>query len=281
MTLTPENLHESTEAAVASIREASRLVPEAAIILGTGLGGLAARIEVETSIDYDRIPHFPVSTVESHHGRLILGRLGGRPVVAMQGRFHLYEGYRAIEVAFPVRVMQRLGARELYVSNACGGMNPQYAERDLMMIADHLHFQGRNPLRGRNDERFGPRFVDLLDAYDPGLRARARTIAREEGIPLQEGIYSCVTGPNLETRAEYRMLRWAGADVVGMSTVPEVLAARHMGMKVFACSVVTDMCFPEALAVADISRIIANAMEAEPRLTRLLERLIGEGGAQG
>lgn len=280
MTLTPENLHESAAQTVAAIRARSSLVPEAAIILGTGLGGLAAKIEIEQAIEYDALPHFPVSTVESHHGRLLLGTLGGRPVVAMQGRFHLYEGYRAIEVAFPVRVMHMLGARELYVSNACGGMNPTFHERDLMMIADHVHLQGRNPLRGSNDERFGARFVDLLDAYDPGLRARARTIARDEGIRLREGIYAAVTGPNLETRAEYRMLRFTGADVVGMSTVPEVLAARHMGMKVFAASVVTDMCFPEALAVADIGKIIANAMEAEPRLTLLLERLIGEGGVR-
>lgn len=275
MGLSQAQVFDAASAATAAIRRIlGDFVPEAAIVLGTGLGGLAKRIELVHSIPYEAIPHFPLSTVESHAGRLLVGTLGGRRVVAMQGRFHLYEGYDPIEVTFPIRVLKLLGATELYLSNACGGMNPMYQAKDLMMIADHIHLQGVNPLIGPNDERFGPRFVDLLHAYDPGLRARAGAIARDEGFVLHEGIYVCVAGPNLESRAEYRMLRAMGADVVGMSTVPEVIVARHMGMKVFAVSVVTDMCLPDALEVADIAHIIANANQAEPKLTRLLERLV-------
>lgn len=278
MALSQETLYDSAQECLEAIRRQTDFTPEVGIVLGTGLGGLVGEIDLVAEIPYQDLPHFPAPTVISHEGRLLFGTLGGRKVAAMQGRFHLYEGYDALQVTFPIRVLKLLGADELYLSNACGGMTPTFQERDLMMIADHVHLQGENPLVGSNDERFGPRFVDLLHAYDPGLRKRARRIAQEEGIPLQEGVYSCVTGPNLESRAEYRMLRWTGADVVGMSTVPEVLVARHMGMKVFACSVITDLCFPDALEVADISRILANAAEAEPRLTRLMSRLIGEGG---
>lgn len=276
MDLTPETLYECAQESLAAIRKRTDMVPEVGVVLGTGLGGLGKEITPECVIPYQEIPHFPPPTVLSHEGQLIVGRLGDRRVVAMQGRFHLYEGYSALQVTFPVRVMKLLGASSLFLSNACGGMNPMFAERDLMMIADHIHLQGQNPLIGFNDERFGPRFVDLLDAYDPELRRRAHRIALEEGIRLHEGIYVAVAGPNLESRAEYRMLRGTGADVVGMSTVPEVLVARHMGMPVFACSVVTDMCFPEALEVAEIGRIIANAEAAEPGLTKLMSRLIAE-----
>lgn len=279
MALTQETLWDAAQEALAAIREVTQASPGAAIVLGTGLGGLVGELEVATEIPYEEIPHFPLSTVESHTGKLIFGTLGGAEVVAMQGRFHLYEGYSPIEATFPIRVMKLLGAETLYVSNACGGMNPMYRECDLMMIGDHIHLQGSNPLVGSNDERWGPRFVDMLDAYDPELRARAKEIAREEGFRLQEGTYVCVAGPNLETRAEYRMLRWSGADVVGMSTVPEVIVARHMGMRVFACSVVTDMCHPEALEVAELEHIIANAGKAEPQLTKLLARLVAEGAS--
>ncbi len=274
MSLSQENLYEAAETSVAAIRKVSDWTPEVGIVLGTGLGGLVNEIDIVAEITYEKIPHFPPPTVLSHEGRLLLGSIGGRKVVAMQGRFHLYEGYSSVQVTFPVRVMKLLGAQELFLSNACGGIDPTLSEQDLMVISDHVHFQGENPLIGKNDERFGPRFVDLLHCYDPELRKQAKAIAREEGIRLAEGIYGCVTGPNLESRAEYRMLKWADATVVGMSTVPEVLVARHMGMKVFACSVVTDMCLPDNLAVADIQHIIANAEAAEPKLTVLMKRLI-------
>lgn len=277
MPLSPEKLYECSDETLAAIRRRTDFEAEVGIVLGTGLGGLVEKIAIEEEIPYEDLPHFPPPTVLSHEGRLILGAIGGRKVAALQGRFHLYEGYDARQVTFPIRVLKRLGAGQLFLSNACGGMNPQYRERDLMVVADHVHLQGENPLIGANDERFGPRFVDLLDAYSPRLRAAAKRIAREEKMRLNEGVYACVAGPNLETRAEYRMLRWCGADVVGMSTVPEVLVARHMGMEVFACSVITDLCFPEALEVADIGKIIANAEVAEPGLTRLMERLVAEG----
>ena len=280
MALTPETLYDQAQESLAAIRAKTDFEPEVGIVLGTGLGGLVEAIEVVEEIPYSEIPHVPPPTVLSHEGRMLLGTLGGRKVAALQGRFHLYEGYTPLQVTFPVRLLKLLGAGQLFLSNACGGMNPQYKERDLMLIADHVHLQGENPLIGHNDDRFGPRFVDLLDCYSPRLRKQAKQIAREEKIHLNEGVYSCVTGPNLETRAEYRMLRWTDADVVGMSTVPEVLVARHMGMEVFACSVVTDLCFPEALEVAEISKIIANAEAAEPALTKLMSRLIAEGAPE-
>jgi purine-nucleoside phosphorylase len=251
--------------------------PDAAVILGTGLGALAGRITVEASIDYGDIPGFPLSTVESHAGRLLCGTLAGKTVVAMQGRFHRYEGYSLSQVTFPVRVLRALGAETLIVSNACGGMHPLWAPGDLMLIADHINLLGDNPLVGPNDDRLGPRFPDMSEPYDPALRASARAVALEHGITLREGVYVAVPGPNLETRAEYRYLRGIGADVVGMSTVPEVIVAIHAGMRVLGVSIITDQCLPDALEPASVEKIIAVASRAEPNLTTLiggvLERL--------
>jgi purine-nucleoside phosphorylase len=244
--------------------------PAAAIILGSGLGALGREIDVEATVDYREIPGFPLSTVESHAGRLLCGTLGGKPVVAMQGRFHRYEGYSLQQVTFPVRVLRALGAETLVVSNACGGMNPLWSAGDLMLIADHINLLGDNPLIGPNDDRLGPRFPDMSMPYDASLRALAREVALAAGITLREGVYAAVAGPNLETRAEYRMLRTCGADVVGMSTVPEVIVAVHGGMRVLGLSIITDMCLPDALEPASFDKIIGVANEAEPRLTAVV-----------
>ena len=268
------SLFDRVQAAAEVVRRRSALVPEVGIILGTGLGGLAREIAVEAEVPYAEIPGFPLSTVETHAGKLLLGRLAGRPVVAMQGRFHRYEGYDLQQVTFPVRVMHALGARTLVVSNACGGMNPLWAPGDLVLLSDHINLLGDNPLVGPNDERLGPRFPDMSAPYDPELRTLARTVALDLGIVLREGVYVAVAGPNLETRAEYRMLRAVGADVVGMSTVPEVIVAGHQGMRTVGISIITDQCLPDALEPADIGRIIATAGRAEPRLTRLIIALV-------
>lgn len=272
--MTYPNLADSIDGAVAAVRRHTALVPEIGIILGTGLGGLAEVIEVESAVPYDTIPGFPISTVESHAGRLLLGRLAGRPVVAMQGRFHRYEGYRLDQVTFPVRVMHALGAGVLLVSNACGGMNPLWQPGDLMLIEDHINLLGDNPLIGINDEALGPRFPDMSEPYDAGLRAIARQAAVDLQVTLREGVYVGIPGPNLETRAEYRMLRTIGGDVVGMSTVPEVIVANHAGMRVMGVSIITDQCLPDALEAASIERIIAVAKKAEPSLTRLVTRVV-------
>ena len=273
MTVAPP-LFDRIETAAAVVRKRSSVRPDVAIILGTGLGGLAEQIDVEASISYEQIPGFPLSTVETHAGRLLLGRLGKRSVVAMQGRFHRYEGYGLAEVTFPVRVLHALGARSLIVSNACGGMNPLWAPGDLVLLSDHINLLGDNPLVGANDERLGPRFPDMSAPYDPELRTLARAAALDLGIVLREGVYLAVPGPNLETRAEYRMLRTMGADVVGMSTVPEVIVANHTGMRTLGISIITDQCLPDALEPADIGRIIATARQAEPSLTRLISALV-------
>jgi purine-nucleoside phosphorylase len=273
MTATP-GLFDRVQSAASVVRKGTALKPEVAIILGTGLGGLANEIAVEASIPYEQIPGFPLSTVESHAGRLLLGRLANRPVVAMQGRFHRYEGYGLPEVTFPVRVMHAMGAGTLIVSNACGGMNPLWAPGDLVLLSDHINLLGDNPLIGPNDDRLGLRFPDMSAPYDPELRAMAREAALELGITLREGVYAAVAGPNLETRAEYRMLRVMGADVVGMSTVPEVIVASHEGMRTVGISIITDQCLPDALEPADISQIIETARRAEPSLTRLITRLV-------
>jgi purine-nucleoside phosphorylase len=268
------SLYDQIQSAVAAIRARTGARPDVAIILGTGLGGLAKEIRADTVIPYEELPGFPLSTVETHAGRLILGQLGGRSVVAMQGRFHRYEGYSLREVTFPVRVMHALGASTLIVSNVSGGMHPLWAPGELVLISDHINLLGDNPLLGPNDERLGPRFPDMSDPYDPELRGLARTVALELGITLREGVYVAVTGPNLETRAEYRMLRAMGADVVGMSTVPEVIVAVHERLRVLGLSIITDQCLPDALEPADITRIIETAGRAEPSLTRLVTRLV-------
>jgi purine-nucleoside phosphorylase len=272
--ITAASLFDRIQAAAEVVRARSTLVPEVGIVLGTGLGGLVREITVEAEVPYESIPGFPLSTVESHAGRLLLGRLGGRPVVAMQGRFHRYEGYDLQQVTFPIRVMYALGARTLVVSNACGGMNPLWAPGDLVLLSDHINLLGDNPLVGANDERLGERFPDMSAPYDPALRSLARAVALELGITLREGVYAAVPGPNLETRAEYRMLRTMGADVVGMSTVPEVIVARHQGMRTLGISIVTDQCLPDALEPAAIGRIIETAGRAEPHLTRLTTHLV-------
>ena len=268
---------ESVEHAASAVRARFTRRPDVGIILGTGLGRLGAEIDIASTIDYHDIPGFPLSTVESHAGRLLCGRLGGKTVVAMQGRFHRYEGFSLQQVSFPVRVLKALGAETLVVSNACGGLNPLWAAGDLMLIADHINLLGDSPLIGPNDDRLGPRFPDLSAAYDPALRDVARAVAASRGIRLREGVYVAVAGPNLETRAEYRFLRGIGADAVGMSTVPEVLVAVHAGMRVLGISIITDMCLPDALEPATLERIIAVANRAEPGLTELvrgvLERL--------
>src|SRR3954463_2878569 len=253
--------------------------PLVGIVLGTGLGALAHEIEAEAILPYPDIPHFPRSTVESHKGQLVCGTLAGHSVVAMEGRFHLYEGYTAAQVTFPIRVMKELGCRYLIVSNACGGLNPLYRKGDLMAIEDHINLLGHNPLIGPNDERLGPRFPDMIEPYDRALQALAMHAALEENIAAQRGVYLAVTGPNLETRAEYRFLRAIGADVVGMSTVPEVIVAVHCGLRTLGFSIVTDMCLPDALKPVSIEEIIAVANEAELKLRtivrRVLERLEG------
>jgi purine-nucleoside phosphorylase len=268
---------DAAERAADVIRARFSVRPDAAIILGTGLGRLAAEIEQPVIVPYEEIPGFPVSTVESHAGRLLCGTLGARTVVAMQGRFHRYEGYSLQQVTFPVRVLQALGANTLVVSNACGGLNPAWTAGDLMLITDHINLLGDSPLIGPNDDRLGPRFPDLSAPYDPALGALARDAAAAKGIALREGVYVAVAGPNLETRAEYRFLRAIGADVVGMSTVPETIVAVHAGMRVLGLSIITDMCDPDALEPATVERIIAVANGAEPSLTTVvrgvLERL--------
>lgn len=271
-------LYDRIEQAAAAVRGRSTITPQVAIILGTGLGGLVKEIETEVAIPYQEIPGFPLSTVESHAGRLLIGRLKGTPVVAMQGRFHRYEGYSLQQVTFPVRVMHALGARTLVVTNVSGGMHPLWAPGDLVLISDHINLLGDNPLIGRNDDRLGPRFPDMSDPYDSALRAKVRGLALEQGVTLREGVYVSVPGPNLETRAEYRMLRAMGADIVGMSTVPEVIVAVHQGMRVTGLSIITDQCLPDALVPAKLEHILAVAGKAEPHLTRLVAAFVGQLG---
>jgi purine-nucleoside phosphorylase len=264
------DVRRALDEAVGAIRGAGDWSPELGIILGTGLGALIRDIRIDAELEYAEIPHFPVSTVESHSGRLIFGKLEGRSVVAMQGRFHFYEGYTLQQVSFPVRVMQKLGVETLFVSNACGGMNPIYRRGDLMRIDDHINLIGDNPLRGPNIDELGPRFPDMSEPYDRALGDLADRVALEAGVRMHVGVYVAVAGPNLETRAEYRFLRTIGADVVGMSTVPEVIVARHAGMRVLGISIVTDECFPDALHPVDVSEIIRVAGDAEPRMTAVM-----------
>ncbi len=265
-------IHESVD----YIKQQTDVVPRIGIILGTGLGRLVGEIKIIKSIPYARIPHFPVSTVESHKGQLIFGSLSGKKVVAMQGRFHYYEGYSTQEITHPVRVMKFLGIKLLIISNACGGLNPLFAAGDLMIITDHINLLPGNPLRGPNDESVGPRFPDLYNCYDRNLIKLVEEIARDEKTPVKKGIYVALQGPNLETAAEYRFLRIIGGDVVGMSTVPEVIVAAHMKLKVIGISVVTDMGLPDALKPANLRVIVTTALKAEPKLTRLIKAVIAK-----
>ncbi len=248
--------------------------PEIGIILGTGLGGLVSEIEVEHQLMYSNIPNFPISTLEFHSGKLIFGTLSGKKVVAMQGRLHFYEGYNMKQITFPVRVLKMLGIKKLFVSNASGALNPAYKKGDLMIIEDHINLQPDNPLIGTNFEELGPRFPDMSAPYDADLIAKALAIAKEKNITCHKGVYVSVTGPNLETKAEYKYLRIIGADAVGMSTVPEVIVANHMAVPVFAISVLTDEGFPETLKAVSVEEIIKIATEAEPKMTTVLKELI-------
>jgi purine-nucleoside phosphorylase len=268
-------LYDQIQESVKEIQKTASMTPKVGIILGTGLGALAHEIKEPKIIPYGNIPHFPLSTVESHAGELVFGKLGNTPVVAMKGRFHRYEGYTLQQVTFPVRVMKALGIKFLLVSNACGGMNRAYHPGDLMIIEDHVNLMGDNPLIGKNDDRLGPRWPDMIEPYSKELIAFAEKIAWEKQIPLQKGVYVAVTGPNLETRAEYRWLS-NFADVVGMSTVPEVIVAVHSGLKVLGISVVTDKCVADTLEPADIQKIIKHAQEAEPKLTVLMKEVASQ-----
>ncbi len=267
-------LYDQIQETVAAIRRTVTQTPQVAVILGTGLGRVGEHLANPQRVAYSAVPHFPVSTVESHKGELVVGTLGGKVVAAMEGRFHAYEGYTYQQVTYPVRVLRALGAKVLIVSNACGGMNPDYQAGDLMAISDHINLMSGNPLVGPNDERLGIRFPDMSAPYDPALLALAAQIAREEKIRLHQGVYVAVTGPNLETRAEYTFLRRIGADVVGMSTVPEVLVGVHAGFRIFGISCVTDRCIPETLKPTTVEEVIRVATEAEPKITRLASRLI-------
>ena len=269
-----QKLWDQIEEATAYIRRTWQGTPKAGLILGTGLGGLAEQIDQQAAIPYGDIPHFPVSTVQSHAGRLVCGTLRGTPIIAMEGRFHYYEGYSLQQVTFPVRVMRALGAESLLVTNAAGGINPQLDLADLVVIEDHINLLPDNPLRGVNDDRLGPRWPDLCEPYSRNLIQMARGAALELGIHLHKGVFVAVAGPNLETRAEYRMLKLMGADVVGMSTVPEVLVAVHAGMKVLGFSVVTDLCLPDHLEPVDISKILANAAKGGEKLAKLIPRVV-------
>lgn len=256
------------------IKKTSSIKPEVGIILGTGLDKLAEKIRTEAVIPYKEIPHFPVSTVKSHTGNLVLGELSGKRVVAMQGRFHCYEGYSATQIALPIRVMKFLGIDTLIESNASGGMNPLFSKGDLVIISDHINLMPYNPLVGYNEERFGPRFPDMSRVYDNDLIMKAESVALELKIPVKKGVLAGLIGPNLETRAEYRFLRLIGADMVCMSTIPEAITAIHLGLKVFGVSVITDMCLPEALKPVSLDEMIEIASKAEPKLTGLIEKFI-------
>ena len=248
--------------------------PEVGIILGTGLGALVNEIEVEKQLMYSNIPDFPISTLEFHSGKLIFGMLAGKKVVAMQGRLHYYEGYSMQQITFPVRVMKMLGIKTLLVSNASGALNPDFKKGDMMIIEDHINLQPDNPLLGRNESELGPRFPDMSEPYRHDLINKALAIAGENNITCHKGVYVAVTGPNLETKAEYKYLRIIGGDAVGMSTVPEVIVANHMGLPVFAISVLTDEGFPETLKPVSVEEILTVAREAEPKMTLILKNLI-------
>lgn len=267
-------LKKQIEEAAGAIRDRCSLTPRIAIILGTGLGMLAERIDVRASIPFSAIPHFPITTLDAHAGNLVLGMLAGKPVMAMSGRLHLYEGYTVLQVTFPVRVAKALGAKTLIVSNAAGGVNPQFSEGDLMVITDHINMMGDNPLIGPNDESLGPRYPDMSEPYTKSLIELAESVALSKEIRLQRGVYLACPGPSLETRAEYRFMRRIGADAIGMSTVPEVIVAVHAGLQVLGFSAITDECLPDALKPADVNRIVATAKRIEPKLAEIVTACI-------
>jgi purine-nucleoside phosphorylase len=258
--------------AVDAIR--SKQKPEFAILLGTGLDGLAEKIKVEREIPYSHIPHFAVPTAPGHMGELVVGMLERRRIVALRGRLHLYEGHSLDQITFPIRVARALGAKGLIVSNACGGLHPLFQKGDLMLIDDQINLMGVNPLIGPNDDTLGPRFPDMSEPYDRAFLELAEKVAVSAGIRVRRGVYAAMTGPCLETRAEYRMLRTMGADVIGMSTVPEVIVGVHCGFRILGLSVVTDLCFPDALHKAELQEIVATARSAEPMMTELVRRFI-------
>lgn len=265
-----EKINESVE----FIKQHIKKLPEAGIILGTGLGGLTREIDTEVALPYGEIPNFPVSTVEGHKGQLIFGTLGGKQIVAMQGRFHFYEGWSMQQIVFPIRVMQALGIKVLFVSNASGGLNPGFEVGDIMFITDHINLMGTNPLIGPNDDKIGPRFPDMSEAYDRAILDKACALASREGIPFRTGVYAAVTGPTFETPAEYRYIHTIGADAVGMSTVPEVIAARHMNVPVFAVSVISDLGVPGKIVEVSHKIVIDAASKAEPLMTRIITGLL-------
>jgi purine-nucleoside phosphorylase len=257
------------------IKEKTKITPDVGIVLGTGLANFTGKIKIEDSIPYSDIPNFPVSTVKGHYGRLIFGHIGDVPVVAMQGRFHYYEGYSMQQVTFPIRVLKFLGIRHLFLSNASGGTNPSFSVGDVMIIEDHINLTGRNPLIGENNEDLGPRFPDMSEVYDAKLIGLAEEVSEEFGLNLQKGVYAAVTGPNFETPAEYRYIRTIGADAVGMSTVPEAIVARHMGLSCFAVSVISDLGVEGKIEYTTHEGVIDAAALAEPKMTRMLLELIG------
>ena len=267
-------LRRHIEQALGAIRRKTKARPAVGIILGTGLGGLAKEIRTEIEIPYEDIPHFQASTVESHHGKMIFGTLAGKRVVAMQGRFHLYEGYSMKQITFPVRVMRFLGMSRLLISNAAGALNPQFERGDIMIITDHINLLGDNPLIGSNDDSLGLRFPDMSEPYEKSLIALAEQSALDLRIKVQKGVYVAMQGPNLETRAEYRFLRATGADAVGMSTIPEDIVAVHMGVKVLGFSILTDECFPDSLQPVSLKQVLAVARKAEPRMTAVMKEVI-------
>ena len=268
--------HDYTDAAAAAgyLSTRIRTRPKIAVQTGTGLGEITSRLQVDTVVDYQDIPHFPVSTVQSHYGRLVVGKTNDQPLLVLQGRFHLYEGYSPLQVTFPIRVLQALGVHCLILTNASGGLNPLFAAGDIMIIEDHINLTGSNPLAGPNDEKWGPRFVDLTHAYSGRLQDLAQAASKELEVGVQKGVYAGLTGPSLETPAEMRFLRAVGADAVGFSTVMETIAAVHAGMQVLGLSVITNMCLPDALSPANVEEIIAMAQSAAPHLETIISRVI-------
>lgn len=272
------DIYDKVQDACKAIRDQFTEQPKVGIILGTGLGGIVEEIQINAAIDYGDIPHFPISTATSHRGRLVCGELAGVPVLAMEGRFHMYEGYPLKQITLPVRVFKELGCELMIVSNACGGLNPYFNGGDIMVIEDQINLLGDNPLVGINDDRLGPRFPDMCEPYDQQWIDRTIKIARDQGIGVHKGVFVAVEGPNLETRAEYRFLRMIGADVVGMSTVPEAIVAVHCGLKTVGLSVITDMCLPDALKPSNVDEIIATANEAAPKLISIVKGIVSEVG---